>query len=143
MKLLAASLSILLLTGCETQSVKTTPANGTSADSVAKDPKKLDESATPRRDNTTVNMRDKSSTAITPIDQNESKADVEITANIRKRVVGAEMSSNAHNAKIITQNGKVTLRGPVKSEDEKKQIESIAHDVAGVTAVDNQLEVQP
>jgi osmotically-inducible protein OsmY len=44
--------------------------------------------------------------------------------------------------KIITQNGKVTLRGPVKSEEEKKQIEQIAAEVAGVGNVQSQLEVE-
>jgi len=96
-----------------------------------------------KKDNTAVNARDRSSTAKTPIDQNENQKDIDITASIRKRVVAEKLSSNAHNAKIITQDGKVTLRGPVASEDEKKQIEEIATDVAGAANVDNQLEVQP
>jgi hyperosmotically inducible protein len=52
------------------------------------------------------------------------------------------MSVTAHNMKIITQDGKVTLRGPVKSDDEKKQIEKIARSVAGNDNVDSQLEVE-
>jgi osmotically-inducible protein OsmY len=52
------------------------------------------------------------------------------------------MSVNAQNVKIMTQDGKVTLRGPVKSDDEKKKIEDIALAVAGVGKVDNQLEVE-
>ena len=51
------------------------------------------------------------------------------------------MSSDAHNVKIITQDGKVTLRGPVATEDEKKKIDEIAADVAGAEKVDSQLEV--
>src|ERR1051325_8304845 len=74
------------------------------------------------RDNTAVNDRDRDSATKTPIDQNENQADIDITANIRKRVVDTKMSVNAQNVKIITQDGKVTLRGPVKSEDEKTQI---------------------
>jgi hyperosmotically inducible protein len=96
-----------------------------------------------RKDNTTVNARDRFSNAKTPIDQNENQKDIDISASIRKRVVGEKLSSNAHNAKIITQDGKVTLRGPVASEDEKKQVEDIATDVAGAGNVDNQLEIQP
>jgi len=94
------------------------------------------------RDNTGINERDRSPEAKTPIDQNENKKDVEITANIRKRVVATKMSVNAQNVKIITQDGRVTLRGPVKNEDEKKQIEDIARDVAGEGNVDSQLEVE-
>ncbi len=93
------------------------------------------------RTNTGVNVRDRDSTAKTPLDQNENKADIQITADIRKRVVATEMSVNAHNVKIITQDGMVTLRGPVKTEDEKQTIEQIALAVAGADKVDNQLEV--
>ncbi len=93
------------------------------------------------RTNTGVNVRDRDSTAKTPLDQNENKADIEITAEIRKRVVETKMSVNAHNVKIITQNGMVTLRGPVKTEEEKRTIEQIALTAAGTDKVDNQLEV--
>lgn len=93
------------------------------------------------RTNTGVNVRDRDSTAKTPIDQNENTTDIKITADIRKRVVDTKMSVNAQNVKIITQDGMVTLRGPVKTEDEKQTIEQIALDVAGADKVDNQLEV--
>jgi osmotically-inducible protein OsmY len=93
------------------------------------------------RTNTGVNVRDRASTAKTPLDQNENKADVKITADIRKRVVDARMSTDAHNVKIITQDGMVTLRGPVKTEEEKQKIEEIALAVAGADKVDSQLEV--
>jgi osmotically-inducible protein OsmY len=93
-------------------------------------------------DNTAVNKRDRDATAKTPMDQKENKKDIDISADIRKRVVDAKTSVNAHNVKIITQDGKVTLRGPVKSSDEKKQIEDIARDVAGKDNVDSQLEVE-
>src|SRR5689334_1785946 len=83
------------------------------------------------RDDTGVNTRDRSDVAKTPIDQNENQADIDITANIRKQVVATEMSVNGQNVKIITQDGKVTLRGPVKSSEEKQKIESIASSVAG------------
>lgn len=86
-------------------------------------------------------MRDRDSTAKTPFDQNENQTDIKMTADIRKQVVAEKMSSNAHNVKIITQSGKVTLRGPVQTEQEKQQIEQIASTVAGAGNVDNQLEV--
>lgn len=92
-------------------------------------------------DNTAVNERDRSDAAKTPINQNENQADIDVTANIRKRVVDTKMSVNAQNVKIITQDGKVTLRGPVDSADEKKQIEDIATEVAGAGKVDSQLEI--
>jgi osmotically-inducible protein OsmY len=94
------------------------------------------------RDNTGVNVRDRDGTARTPIDQNENKTDVQITADIRKRVVDTKLSVDAQNVKIITQDGKVTLRGPVKTDDEKQRIEEIAVAVAGANNVDNQLEVK-
>jgi hyperosmotically inducible protein len=94
------------------------------------------------RDDTGVNARDQDAAAKTPIDQNENQADIDITANIRKQVVDTEMSVNAQNVKIITQDGKVTLRGPVKSAEEKQKIEAIASSVAGADKVDSQLEVE-
>ena len=100
-------------------------------------------SSTTAKDNTRVNERDRSDAVKTPIDQNENQKDIDVTANIRKRVVDTKLSLNGQNVKIITQNGKVTLRGPVKSDDEKKQIEQIASDVAGIGNVDSQLEIQP
>jgi osmotically-inducible protein OsmY len=106
-------------------------------------PTKPDAQRTSAPDNTAVNVRDRSENVKTPIDQNENQADIDITAGIRKRVVDSSLSSNAHNVKIITQNGKVTLRGPVNSDEEKKQIEAIARDVAGQSNVDSQLEIAP
>lgn len=93
------------------------------------------------RTNTGVNVRDRDSTAKTPLDQNENKTDIAITADIRSRIVETKMSVNAQNVKIITQDGKVTLRGPVKTLEEKQNIERIATAVAGADKVDNQLEV--
>jgi osmotically-inducible protein OsmY len=95
-------------------------------------------------DNTGVNTRDRNGDTKTPIDQNENSADVKMTADIRMKIVNQEgMSINARNVKIVTQDGKVTLRGPVESDDEKKTIEGFAKNVAGDGNVDNQLEVKP
>ena len=93
-------------------------------------------------DNTAVNERDRDSNAKTPIDQNENQRDVNITAEIRKAVVAHEnMSINGQNVKIITADGKVTLRGPVNSQDEKDAIDRIAKNVAGKDNVDNLIEI--
>lgn len=94
------------------------------------------------RTNTGVNVRDRDSTAKTPIDQNENKADIKVTADIRKRIVDTKMSVNAQNVKVITQDGKVTLRGPVKTQQEKQTIEEIAVNVAGADNVESHLEVE-
>lgn len=93
------------------------------------------------RDNTGLNARDRDGIDKTPIDQNENKSDINITAAIRKQVVDTEMSVDAQNVKIITQNGRVTLRGPVETEQEKQRIDDMAKSVAGADKVDNQLEV--
>jgi osmotically-inducible protein OsmY len=53
------------------------------------------------------------------------------------------MSTNAQNVKVVTQNGHVTLRGPVNTQDEKDTIGKMAADIAGQASVDNQLEVKP
>lgn len=95
-----------------------------------------------RPDNTGVNERDSDGTTKTPIDQDETSKDVQITADIRKQVLATEgMSVNARNAKIITSKGHVTLRGPVNSDDEKTKIEKIAANVAGAGNVTSELEV--
>src|SRR5687768_2084298 len=94
------------------------------------------------RDNTAVNERDRASDAKTAGTQGQGKSDVELTAEIRSKVTDTKMSVNAQNSKIVTQNGKVTLRGPVKSQEEKDAIGRIATEVAGAGNVDNQLEIE-
>jgi len=94
-------------------------------------------------DNTAVNERDRDPNAKTPIDQNENQRDVNITAEIRKAVLAREnMSVNARNVKIITADGKVTLRGPVNSQEEKDVIDGLAKNFAGKDNVTNELEVK-
>jgi hyperosmotically inducible periplasmic protein len=94
------------------------------------------------QDNTGRNVRDRGGETKTPGDQSESEADRTITQNIRKALTADDsLSTNAKNVKIITNDGTVTLRGPVKSEKEKADIEAKAKQVAGVKNVDNQLEV--
>ncbi len=93
------------------------------------------------RTNTGVNVRDRDDARKTPLDQNENQADIRITADIRSRVVDTEMSVDAQNVKIITQDGSVTLRGPVHTADEKATIERIATEIAGKDNVVSQLEI--
>jgi len=93
-------------------------------------------------DNTGRNVRDRSDTALTPEDQKETRGDVKITAAIRKSITkDKSLSVDARNAKIITRNGVVTLRGPVENQAEKQKLESIARKVIGVKQVNNQLEI--
>jgi hyperosmotically inducible protein len=94
-------------------------------------------------DNTAVNERDRNRETKTPIDQNENQRDVNITADIRKAVLAEkDMSINARNVKIITADGKVTLRGPVNSDQEKEVIDDIARRLAGKDNVTNEIEVK-
>lgn len=93
-------------------------------------------------DNSGKNKRDSTDVTLTPMDQGGSEADRSITARIRKEIVDDKtISMYGQNAKIITINGKVTLRGPVASVNERERIGQVAKRVAGVVAVDNQLEV--
>jgi hypothetical protein len=98
----------------------------------------------PQPDNSAVNKRDRESAALTPIDQGGGAADIKITQRIRQAVMSDKtLSFTAKNVKIITVLGKVTLRGPVNSAQERDSIEIAARNVAGVTEVVNQLEVKP
>jgi len=93
-------------------------------------------------DNTKKNERDRAEAALTPGDQGESEADRSITQSIRQAVVKDDaLSFTAKNIKIITVDGVVTLRGPVKSDKEKTDIGALAQQVSGIKRVDNQLEV--
>jgi len=113
------------------------PALAADADKAAHDARAVD------ADNTGRNARDADGNTLTPLDQGESEADRTITQQIRKAVVDHDqLSTNAKNVKIITQNGVVTLRGPVKSQEEKAAIASVAQKTGGVKRVENQLEIE-
>ncbi len=104
-----------------------------------------DNSATPvPADNTKVNQRDRDSNQPTADQQKENTNDRQLTAQIRRAIVkDKSLSTTAHNVKIIAQDGAVTLKGPVKSEEEKQAIESKATEIAGAGKVNNELEVAP
>jgi len=94
-------------------------------------------------DNTRRNVRDRDDQAVTPLDQGNSKADVDTTAQIRKEIIaGKNMSVNAKNVKVITNQGRVTLRGPVATAEEKRLIGEIANRIVRSENVENQLEVK-
>jgi len=92
-------------------------------------------------DNSAANKGDQ----VTAESQKMNKADRDMTAQIRKSVMADKsLSTYAHNVKIITQDGMVTLKGPVRSDDEVKSIMAKATEVAGSSdKVVNQLEVKP
>ena len=96
------------------------------------------------RDNTAVNARDADDANVTPFDQSNAQADIDLVADIRARVLEIEdLSMNGRNVKIITNAGKVVLRGPVATATERDAIAKVASDRAGGEAnVTNQLEVQ-
>ena len=94
-------------------------------------------------DNSARNVQDRDNRTLTPGDQGNSEADIDTTRRIRKEVMSNhEMSVAAHNVKIITVNGRVTLRGPVSTAEEKQAIGDIADGIAQSVNVDNQLEVK-
>ncbi len=123
MKLLCGIITMAMLTlvGCDTQTgIETTD-----------------------RDNTEVNDRDADGHNKTPFDQSNTTEDTELVANIRSQVLEIEdLSTNGQNIKIITNNGKVVLRGPVNTDAERDAIVKVVNDVAGPTNVTSNLEVE-
>jgi hyperosmotically inducible protein len=98
---------------------------------------------TPAADNTIKNQRDRSGETRTSGDQSNSPEDIQLTATIRRAIVGDHsLSATAKNVKIITADGVVTLRGPVQNEAEKTKIAELTQSAAGNAKIDNQLEVK-
>ncbi|HZO56446.1 MAG TPA: BON domain-containing protein [Bryobacteraceae bacterium] len=94
-------------------------------------------------DNTKKNERDRKVGAVTADQQKESPADRALTQKIRKAVVDADgMSTYGKNVKIVSRDGKVTLRGPVNNQEEKGKIEELAKTIAGESNVVNELEIK-
>jgi hyperosmotically inducible periplasmic protein len=103
-----------------------------------------DSSPAPAPDNTKVNERDRNPAESTADQQKENRPDRDITRDIRRSIAADKsMSAYAHNLKIISQNGMVTLKGPVRSEEEKSAIEAKAAEIVGKEKVTSQLEVKP
>ena len=83
-------------------------------------------------DNTKVNQRDRNSTEPTADQQKANKSDRELTRAVRRALVqDKSLSTYAHNVKIVTQDGVVTLKGPVRSQEEKQAVEAKAAEVVG------------
>jgi hyperosmotically inducible protein len=94
-------------------------------------------------DNTKVNKRDRSKAEPTADQAKETTSDRDVMQKIRKAVVADKsLSTYGHNVKIVSEHGKVTLKGPVHSEEESKNIEAKATEVAGAGNVINQLSVK-
>jgi hyperosmotically inducible protein len=89
------------------------------------------------------NSKQNESQVKTADNQQNAKADRVTTANIRKAIMAdKDLSTYAHNVKVITVNGEVTLKGPVKSEEEKQKIASYAAGVVPADKVTNSLTVK-
>ncbi|HXI58783.1 MAG TPA: BON domain-containing protein [Polyangia bacterium] len=103
----------------------------------------------PAADNTATNKRDREdhggSAEKTADQQKNDKSDIELSAEIRRAVVADKtLSTNAHNVKIIVENGHVTLKGPVASSAEKATLEKKAVEVVGRGGrVTNEVQIAP
>src|ERR1700674_1321367 len=94
-------------------------------------------------DNTKRNSSEQNKNTDTAEKQSNSKDDLEMTQKIRQAVMkDGSLSINAKNVKIIAKDGKITLKGPVDSQQEKDTIASKAGEIAGKDKVDNQLQVK-
>ena len=100
-------------------------------------------SGTTAADNTRLTKRDRDPASLTPLDQSNASEDIGITTRIRRGIRARDgLSINAKNVKIITRDGHVTLRGAVRTAEEKDLIETIAAREAGESGrVTSQLEV--
>lgn len=95
-------------------------------------------------DNTATNKRDRAKSEVTADQQSNRKSALQLSREIRKSLLADKgLSSYAHNVKIITANGEVTLKGPVRSEEEAAAVVAKAKEVAGTTSVKSELSVVP
>ena len=98
---------------------------------------------TTKPDNTKMNKGDAKPGAVTADQQKTNASDQDLTKKIRRSIMADKsLSTYAHNVKIITQNGAVTLKGPVKSDSEKQSVVAKAVAVAGSEKVTDQLTVK-
>ena len=92
--------------------------------------------------NTGINKRDRDDKTMTPMDQMNNQSDLKITQEIRQALMKDEFSMDAKNIKVITRNGTVTLRGPVKTAAEAEKINVLVKAMPGIKNIDNQLQVK-
>jgi hyperosmotically inducible periplasmic protein len=143
MQSLLIAFIIMLSHGVVLAETTKTPSSDTTRDATrGRSAPDAEKEVAPDADDTGVNVRDRGTGTLTPEKQGGEAADVKITAAIRRALVKDDsLSVNAHNVKIITRAGIVTLRGPVKSAAERTTIGRLAEKTAGVNRVDNQLEI--
>jgi hyperosmotically inducible periplasmic protein len=126
-----------------TQALVLSALIGGSGLALAQDKTTRDSTAAPG-DNTKVNKRDRNKSEPTADQQKMNKSDREITRDIRRAIVNDKsLSTYAHNVKVITQNGSVTLKGPVRTEEDKTAIEAKAAEVAGANNVKSEISIVP
>jgi hyperosmotically inducible protein len=95
-------------------------------------------------DNTKINTRDRATGAVTADQQKDNVSDRKLTQSIRKALMqDKSLSTYAHNVKVVAQGGTVTLKGPVRSADEKQNVEAKAVAAAGTGHVINELSIAP
>jgi hyperosmotically inducible periplasmic protein len=100
--------------------------------------------AQPPADNTKVSARDRAAGAVTAEQQKDNATDRDLTQKIRRALMQDKtLSTYAHNVKVIAQDGQVTLKGPVRSDEERQNVEAKALEVAGAGHVTNQMSVAP
>jgi hyperosmotically inducible protein len=105
---------------------------------------KAQDAQQPAPDNSKTNQRDRDKSAATADRQKMSPEDRELTRKIRATIVADKsLSTYAHNVKIITRDGKVTLKGPVRSTEEKTAVFSKAREIAGEGNVTDDMDVAP
>ena len=122
--------SLLMVYSSHGQQATPTPRDPASSDST-------------EADNTKRNSSEQNKNTDTAEKQSNSKDDLALTQKVRQAVMkDGSLSMNAKNVKIIAQNGKITLKGPVDSQQEKDTIAREAGEIAGKDKVDNQLEVK-
>ena len=157
----ALAVSVIAFAGCSQRSEENTahaeqPGSDSTASSVPTDSNAAGtaygssstttnpEGAAVPADNTGVNKRDRNDANPTADDQSQTPADLDLAKRIRRSIEADDsLSANGKNVKVVTRGGMVTLRGPVKSEQERKSIEDKAAQIAGAGNVTNQLEVTP
>jgi hyperosmotically inducible periplasmic protein len=122
--------SLLMVYSSQAQQAKPSPSNPAASDSN-------------EADNTKRNSSEQNKSTDTAEKQSNSKDDLALTQKIRQAVMkDGSLSMNGKNVKIIAQDGKVSLKGPVDSQQEKDTIAAEAGEIAGKDKVDNQLEVK-
>jgi hyperosmotically inducible protein len=95
-------------------------------------------------DNSKVNTRDRAKGAVTADQQKENAGDRDVARKIRQSLMKDKgLSTYAHNVKVIARGGQVTLKGPVRSEEEKHAVEAKATEIAGAGHVINEMSLAP